>query len=78
MPNDANDEMLEKDEFVPGRLAEPVAAELGHGTGDPAPVTLRAMDEMVEKDDFQPATAMSPPAVLAISRPANADLRSPP
>jgi hypothetical protein len=54
---------------------EPVAAELGRGTWEREPVTLR---EMVEKDDFQPATPVPPPAVLAISRPANADLRSPP
>jgi hypothetical protein len=76
--NDVTHAMLEKDDFVPGRLAEPVAAELGHGTGDPEPVTQRARDEMVEKDDFQPATAVPPPAVLANSCPANADLRSPP
>jgi hypothetical protein len=73
--NDAQDEMVEKDELVHVRLAEPVAAELGHGTGDPALVTL---SEMVEKDDFQPPTALPPPAVLASSYADNADLRSPP
>jgi len=74
----ADDEMLEKDEFVPVCPAEPDAAELGPGTGYREPVTLRAKDEMVEKDDFQPPTALSLPAVLASSHPADADLRSPP
>jgi hypothetical protein len=75
---DAKDEMVEKDEFVPVPLAQPVAAELGPGTGHREPVTLRAKDEIVEKDDFQPETALPPPAVLASSHADNADLRSPP
>jgi hypothetical protein len=76
--NDGKDEMLEKDEFVPVRPVEPVAAELRPGTGHRDPVTLRAKDEMLEKDDFQPPTALPPSAVLASSHPANDDLRSPP
>jgi hypothetical protein len=59
---DADDEMVEKDEFVPVRLADPVAAELRHGTGHREPVSLRAKHEMVEKDEFVPVRLAQPVA----------------